>query len=312
MEDTITEKIVNMSQEGMTTMDIALELDIPVSAVAKEVKEVRVGEHVTIQNKEPLAFLAIEENKLLVIKHKELGMTNSELADKFGVELSAISRFLRKKTYRSWWLEYTKTDRIMPKLSFSLKNEENKLRVIQLSEEGLTNAKIASTLGASQGAVVNFLNKKTHAAWWSERSNSDNTIKSTAFCDETPTPIVTIEADKVDPSKEGLQCDLKKLIAVNMKTYNDATYSSIALELGVSVPTVSSFLNKKTYKDWWASHDKSIVDSLNKDAFDKDTKLEEYEYVEDGAQLSDGIINSAKIFAAALLLSLAAILFSLL
>lgn len=232
-------EIEKLRSGGMSVMDIATKLDVPVKVVAE-----KLHEQGSIEGSK---FLDSEVNKLKVISLRDSGMKQQAIADEVGLSKSAVARFLRKVTHVEWWEKHdvvasdtasTKTNKVQTDTdqgtTLDLVDDKTKRLVKDMKDGGASLKDISERTGLKYHNVRNFLLKKTYAEWW-----------------ENDTP-------SVDNNYKGFASELNKLTAINMRDLNSAPSAVIAKRLDVTENSVDKFLSRKTYAKWWVTHDEKM------------------------------------------------------
>lgn len=136
----IDNQIIELLKEGLTQNDIASKLDLTYGQMIYRLKKIR-ERGLLITNKKK-----IDNNEILELINK--GLNKTQIAQKMGVKRSTISLRIKKMKERGVYI---------PENNEPLDQKDNK--IIELSEKGLTQAKISEMLGVSQQTIHNRIKK---------------------------------------------------------------------------------------------------------------------------------------------------------
>ena len=136
----IDNQIIELLKEGLTQNDIASKLGLTYGQMIYRLKKIR-ERGLLITNKKK-----IDNNEILELINK--GLNKTQIAQKMGVKRSTISLRIKKMKERGVYI---------PENNEPLDQKDNK--IIELSEKGLTQAKISEMLGVSQQTIHNRIKK---------------------------------------------------------------------------------------------------------------------------------------------------------
>ena len=123
----------------------------------------------------------------------------------------------------------------------ALNNDEDKLRVIGLKNEGLSYSEISRDMGCLPSTIRRFLNKEHFLSWWEEYENGSNNSNQ---------------------QKVKLDNDEKKLEVLRLH-HQGIRPPQITMMTGISLTSIRRFLNKTTFTEWWEANNDKVSGTVD-------------------------------------------------